>query len=137
MNKSRRNKSAIWYDRSIPLQAQHPIRAMPLWWKSSGAPAHHPQSNYPGRRVRRKARCTASPRVSIQMFLQRKCLTKGKNLIQNAIKDWFVSVLVTDLKQVFALQQGVFQGHACIGYFSGVCCGIRQVADLEKMYLKV
>lgn len=88
------NPSDAQYNSSIPLQAQHQTRVMPLWWKSRGAPAHLPQSHYPltlGNGVQTKALPTARPRVSTLMILQRSFLTKGKYLLQIPLKERFVT----------------------------------------------
>lgn len=71
--------SALHNNFSVPLQAQHQITVMPLWWMNRGVPAHHLLSHYLlnlGKRVQTKALST-NLRVSIPTIFLKEVLTKG------------------------------------------------------------
>lgn len=86
------------------MQARH-LKVMLRWWKSRGALAHLLQSNCPlnpGRGALTKVQCTATPRVSILVFLLRKYQTKGKYHIPSALRNCFVVVFFKcNTQQIF------------------------------------
>lgn len=75
---------------SVPLQAQHQIRVMLLWWVSRGAPAHLPLMHYPltpEREALTKAHPTVRPEVSTPVMLWETILNRGKNIPQTVWRE--------------------------------------------------